>query len=92
MSGLKKITLLCLIGAIPFMAGCSTWTNWKEKRAEKKKENTETTVQLEETFKARWLEKRGAELIGQGISPNEAQRQAIEEFRLRYEYTSAAQE
>ena len=90
MSGLKKITLLCLIGAIPFWAGCSTWNNWKEKK--EKKEKLQTTVQMEEVFRLRWLEQRGAELIDQGISPNDAQRQAIEEFRKRYEYTTAAQE
>lgn len=48
-------------------------------------------AQVEEEFKQRWLAKRIHELTQAGVADTrEARRQALEEFRQRYEYTSAA--
>ena len=50
---------------------------------------------LEETraaydWQAAEVEKRSAELAGQGITQDEARRQALVEFRDKYEFTAAA--
>ncbi|MCF7688465.1 MAG: hypothetical protein K9M98_00255 [Cephaloticoccus sp.] len=77
--------LLLLLLALPLCPGCfSSKTKAPEDKA--------ITVQIEQSFKHRWIEKRSAELIGQGKSPEEALSQSVREFRERYEFTSAAQE
>lgn len=50
------------------------------------------SAQTEQSFRDRWIEARGAELVAKGTPPSEAQRQAMEEFRKRYSYTNAANE
>ena len=58
----------------------------------KPKVDTNVSLQVEEAFKQRWIEKRGAELMAGGLAPDIARSRAIEEFRERYEYTAAAKE
>ena len=56
----------------------------------KPKESNAIAAGVEEDFKQRWIEKRGAEIMAKGVSPDIARAQAIEEFRLNYGYTKAA--
>lgn len=84
MTDTKRITLLLLGCSALSLGGCFSWG--------KKKEDPNISVQVEETFKQRWIEQRGSELIKQGLAPDVARSQAIEEFRQRYEFTSAAKE
>lgn len=81
----KRIPLLLLAGLPLLLAGCITWHK-------KPKPDPHISVQVEETFKQRWIEQRGAALMKEGIAPDVARSQAIEEFRKRYEYTTAAKE
>ncbi len=83
MSDQKRILILCLAITLPLFVGCSIL---------KKEPQTPITVQTEHSFRDRWIETRGAELVAEGISPTEAQRKATEEFRKRYGYTNAAKE
>ncbi len=48
--------------------------------------------QIEDSMKTRWVAKRMAELqaTGTATDPREARRIAVEEFKKKYEYTSAA--
>ena len=51
------------------------------------------THDVEDSFRARWIAKRQAELLasGQATDAREARLMAAEEFRKKYEYTGAAQ-
>lgn len=49
------------------------------------------TREMETDFKARWVEKRSAELVAQGQSASAARTAAEAEFNERYGFTSAAQ-
>ncbi|MBE34969.1 MAG: hypothetical protein CMI16_05355 [Opitutaceae bacterium] len=83
MSDPKRILLLGLAAALPLFVGCSVL---------KKEPQAPLTAQTEQSFRDRWIETRGAELVAKGSAPSEAQRQAMEEFRNRYGYTNAAKE
>ena len=83
MSDPKQILLLCLAAALPLFVGCSIL---------KKEPQAPISSQTEQSFRDRWIETRGAELVSEGTSPAEAQRRAVEEFRKRYSYTNAANE
>jgi hypothetical protein len=49
-------------------------------------------TQTEEELKQRWVAKRMSELQAGGVAdPREARRQAVEEFRKKYEYAGVAQ-
>ena len=57
----------------------------------KPKPNPAIATEVEEGFKQRWIAKRITELTQAGVTDaREARRQATDEFRQRYEYTSAA--
>lgn len=58
----------------------------------KKAEEPSVTTQVEENFKHRWVEKRSAELTGQGMPQDEARQRALAEFRDQYEFTGAARQ
>lgn len=73
------VTSVCLTGCLGFGA-----------KTKKPKESKAIASEVEEEFKQRWIEKRGAALMAQGVSPDVARGQAIEEFRLNYGYTNAA--
>jgi len=82
MSVPSRCLLVCLVILMPLFAGCIGFR--------KKAEEKSVTTQVEENFKHRWVEKRSAELAGQGIAQDEARRQALIEFRNKYEFTGAA--
>lgn len=83
MSDLKRTLLLCLAATLPLFVGCSIL---------KKEPQAPISAQTEQSFRERWIETRGTELVSKSTSPAEAKRQAVEEFRKRYSYTNAANE
>jgi hypothetical protein len=85
MTDTKRITILLLACSTLLVAGCFSW-------GKKPKEDPHITVQVEDAFKQRWIEHRGAELMKQGAAPDAARSQAIEEFRQKYAFTTAAKE
>lgn len=85
MNKTNRFILLGLCGAVLLFGGCAAL-------GRKPKEDKHISVQVEESFKQRWIEQRGAELVRQGLTPDVARSRAIEEFRQRYEFTSAARE
>lgn len=85
MNAMQRFIIFGLGGAVLLLAGCSAL-------GRKPKEDKHISVQVEESFKQRWIEQRGAELVRQGLAPDAARSRAIEEFRQRYEFTSAARE
>lgn len=79
-----------LIAALAATTLCLTGCSYFSKGPKKPKESKAIASQVEEEFKQRWIEKRAAELMTRGVSPDIARGQAIEEFRLNYSYTTAA--
>lgn len=79
-----RYCLVVLLFLVPILSGC---TGWRKKAPEKP-----VTTQVEENFKRRWVEKRSAEIVGEGVPQDEARRRALVEFREKYEYTGAALE
>ncbi len=80
---MKRSFLSCLLLSCLLSAGC-----WH--RSKQPKENTAVATEVEEAFKQRWIEKRSAELVTQGLRADLARQQAIDEFRARYSFTRAA--
>ncbi len=76
---MNRFRFLCFISVLALSAGCSSHPELKPATA------------VEEEFKQRWLARRINELTQTGADPRDARRQAAEEFRQRYEYTTAAQ-
>jgi hypothetical protein len=87
MSATKRTLILTLAFTTLALAGCQSWR--KENRA---KNNKAVVAEVEESFRQRWIERRAAELMNRGVSPNLARSQAIEEFRLNYGFTGAAKQ
>lgn len=79
-----------LVIALSVVALCLSGCSYFSKGPKKPKESKAIASQVEEEFKQRWIEKRAAELMTRGVSPDIARGQAIEEFRLNYSYTTAA--
>jgi hypothetical protein len=83
---MKRLLLTGLaLFAVNFFTGCIF-----SRKSAKPKENPAIATELEENFKVRWVEKRSADLVTQGQTPEVARMQAEEEFRVRYGYTHAA--
>jgi len=85
MTAFNRIALVVFAATSLCLAGCLF-----SKKPRKPKESKAIASQVDEEFKQRWIEKRTAELMTRGVSPDIARGQAIEEFRLNYGYTSAA--
>jgi ABC-type uncharacterized transport system auxiliary subunit len=79
---MKRICFLSFLSLASLFLGCSS----------KPKPNPAIATDVEESFKNRWVAKRMGELQASGAAPDarEARRLAVEEFRKKYEYTSAA--
>lgn len=82
---LKPTLIVCLSAvALISLTGCNFF-----RKNKKPKENPKLALQVEEEFRERWMEKRAAELTGQGTDAATAQQQAAREFRERYPYIRA---
>jgi hypothetical protein len=80
---MKRLLSVLLVPTLTLFASCSHGKK-------QPKENPAIASEVEEGFKQRWIEKRGAELMALGLRPDLARQQAIDEFRDRYGYTHAA--
>lgn len=78
---MKRFCSLCFAAVVlSLVPGCAS-------RSER-----EIAASVEENFKARWIAKRMGELQASGVADGrEARRQALEEFKQQYAYTSVAQ-
>ena len=74
------LTLLCC------SSGCLF-----SKKANRAKESSAISADVEENFRKRWVDKRASELVGQGTPADAARTRAENEFRERYEFTRAGQ-
>jgi 1,2-phenylacetyl-CoA epoxidase catalytic subunit len=60
------------------------------KKSAKTKDESAISVETEDSLKQRWLEKRTAELVAQGLTAEAAKAQALDEFKAKYSFTAAA--
>jgi len=82
----KRPFLPVLLAAVALCGGCLF-----AKKSAKPKEDPAMTSETEDSLKQRWIEKRTAELVAQGVAADAARAQATEEFRTKYSFTGAAQ-
>jgi hypothetical protein len=91
----RSIIIFSAISSLGLTSGCSHLLFWKKpntsevKKKEKQDPHVATVTELE--FKARWVDKRSAELISQGVSPADAKTQASSEFSAKFSATHPAQ-
>ncbi|KAB2649043.1 MAG: hypothetical protein DVB35_02615 [Verrucomicrobia bacterium] len=91
----RSIIILSLLASLSLSSGCSHLLFWKKPNPaevkEKVKQDPHVATATELEFKARWVEKRSAELISQGVSPVDAKSQASTEFAVKFSATHSAQ-
>ena len=61
------------------------------KKAQRAKESSAISADVEESFRRRWVEKRTGELTAQGTAADAARTRAEAEFRERFVFTRAGQ-
>jgi len=83
---MKRVLPFVLLVPLALAAGCKSNPN----KPKKPKENPAMASEIEDSFKQRWVEKRANELMGLGLRPDLARQQALEEFKVRYQYTHSA--
>ena len=81
----RRLLLALLALAAVLSSGC----HYLKKSPAKPTESL--TGEVEADFKARWVDKRAAELLTQGQTADAARAQATAEFKERYGFTGAAQ-
>jgi hypothetical protein len=82
----RRLVLSGLAALLFVTSGCGLFSRKKEKT----KEDNAIASDVEESLKRRWVDKRVAELTAQGVAAEAARTQATQEFREKFEYTSAA--
>jgi 1,2-phenylacetyl-CoA epoxidase catalytic subunit len=83
---IKAFSLFLCIAALWCSTGCLF-----SKKSGRSKESSAIAADVEESFRKRWVEKRAAELAGQGTAADAARARAETEFRERYAFTRAGQ-
>jgi len=78
-----RLLLCCL--ALLFATGCVF-----SRKSGKARENRAISSEIEENFRKRWTDRRSAELVAQGSTPEAARQLAENEFRERYAFNSTA--
>jgi hypothetical protein len=89
---MKRLYAVSLAAFALLGAGCALWP-FSNKGPQPKRDpdrNPRVSTQVELEFRLRWVEKRSADLIAQGMLPDAAHDQALAEFRVKFAYTHAA--
>ena len=81
---IKALLLSVSVASLVLSTGCLF-----SKKAQRAKESSAISADVEESFRKRWVDKRVGELTGQGTSSDTARTQAEAEFRERYGFTRA---
>jgi hypothetical protein len=75
----KLIFATTFVAALALSGGCLFF-----KKANRPKESSAISSEVEATFRVRWVEKRVAELTAQGVAAPAARTQADQEFSDRF--------
>jgi hypothetical protein len=81
----KALFLTVLVVFAAGSAGCSLF-----RKGERAKESSSIARDVEETFRKRWVEKRAAEIVAQGVTADTARTQAENEFREQFAFANSA--
>lgn len=84
MKRLATLFLLTVLAAA--FSGCAL----ARRKDAKPKESSAISSEIEAGFRQRWVEKRAAELVAQGLAAEAARAQAAGEFAERYPYAQPA--
>jgi hypothetical protein len=84
---MNRFPLICIsLLSLTMVTGC-----FFAKKDAKPKENPAIAAETDADFRQRWVDKRTTELVAEGLTPIAARAQAVDEFKVRYSYTAAAQ-
>ena len=86
---LKQISVMMKRLTLPILALCGLFLTagcLHSGKNAKPKENQAIAAELEESFRQRWIEKRAGELTVRGMTADLARAQAIEEFKVKYNF------
>ncbi|HXQ81717.1 MAG TPA: hypothetical protein VN775_10410 [Opitutaceae bacterium] len=86
---MKRLVPLVLAAAMFASSACHLFS--KKKNPVAPKESPTFATDVEKDFMHRWIDKRASELVIQGKSPTGARAQATAEFKVKFQYTDAAQ-
>ncbi len=81
---IPRHALLASSLAVLCLTGCGLFS-----KKDRPKESSAISVENEENFRQRWVQRRSEELVAQGVAAEAAQAQAGNEFRERYPYMRA---
>lgn len=82
---MKRRHVFAIFALLALFSGCS-----HAKKAERAKKNLPIAADTDQSFFHRFVDRRIGELVAQGVPAETARAQAVEEFKVRYNYTSAA--
>ena len=83
---IKAFLFVFCIAALCGSSGCLF-----SKKANRAKETSAISADVEESFRKRWVDKRASELAAKGVVADAARTQAESEFRERFGFTRAGQ-
>ena len=78
----KALLLFVSIATLALSSGCLF-----SKKAQRAKESSAISADVEESFHRRWIDKRIGELTAQGTAADPARTQAESEFHERFAFT-----
>jgi hypothetical protein len=83
---MKRFVPLALAGVLLAGPACHMFSSKKNPAAPK--ESKTVAVDVEKDFMHRWIDKRTADLVAAGKTPDEARAQAVAEYKVTYSYTA----
>jgi hypothetical protein len=87
---MKRLVPLLLATVILANSGCHLFS--KKKKTDVPKQGPAVATDVEKDFMQRWIDKRTADLVQQGVAPAAAKAQAAAEFKANYNFTDAARQ
>jgi hypothetical protein len=85
---MKRLVPFALAAALLAGPACHMFSSKKNPAAPK--ESKTVAADVEKDFMHRWIDKRSADLVAQGRTPEAARAQAVAEFKTTFAYTNAA--
>jgi hypothetical protein len=85
---MKRIVPFALAAVLLSGSACHMFSSKKNPAAPK--ESKTVAADVEKDFMHRWIDKRTADLVAQGRTPEAARAQAVSEFKTTFSYTKAA--
>ncbi|MGH7996815.1 MAG: hypothetical protein ACREFX_10725 [Opitutaceae bacterium] len=95
---MKRIPLVLALGLLAAgTGGCSHIPFFGRKKAVylqpgKLKPSKHIATDVEKEFESRWVDQRTSDLINQGLTPEAARAQAVNEFKLKFPATGIAKQ